>query len=105
MPKQKFLLVFLACLAACQQKAPAEPPITIVDVPANAGQSGALSGGAPAPARAAPKADVLKGTDWPAVALASGQAWISCESGPVEKEPVKTNPGATDPAEAEEGQP
>ena len=86
MSKQRFLFVLVACLTACQQKAPVAPPVTIVDVPANAGQSGALSGGSPTPAPVASKADVLKGTDWPAVELTSGQAAISCEPDPVEAE-------------------
>lgn len=86
MSKQRFLFVFVAffaCIAGCQQKAPAPAPATIVDVPASAGQSGALSGGSPTPVPAVPKADVLKGTDWPVVELTSGQAAISCESDPV----------------------
>lgn len=83
MSKQWFLFALVACLTACQQKAPVAPPITIVDVPASAGQSGALSGGSPTPAPVASKADVLKGTHWPAVELTSGEAAISCESNPI----------------------
>jgi hypothetical protein len=88
--KQIFLFVLVACIAACQPKAPVEVPATIIDVPANSGQGGALSGGAPIPVPMPPKTDVLKGKDWPAVALTSGQASLSCES---------------DPASAGEGQP
>ena len=79
MPKQSlFLFVLVACLGGCQQKAPVEAPAIIVDAPANNGESGALSGG-PSTAPVEPKADVLEGTDWPKVELASGKALISCD--------------------------
>lgn len=77
---KRFLFVLAVCLTACQQKTPVQAPVRIVDVPASAGQGGALSGGSPVPAPVARKTDVLKGTDWPAVELASGEAWVSCES-------------------------
>jgi len=80
----KFLIVLAVCLTACQQKTPVQTPVTIVDVPAGAGQGGALSGGSPAPAPVARKADVSSGTDWPAVELTSGRAWIGCDSVPAE---------------------
>jgi ATP-dependent protease ClpP protease subunit len=99
---KKFLFVLAVCLAACQQKAPVQVPATIVDVPANAGQGGALSGGSPAPVPVARKADGLKGTDWPPVVLTSGEASISCESDPVEvKGPIQ----AESSMEARGGQP
>ncbi len=99
---KRFLFVLAVCLTACQQKAPVQVPATIVDVPANAGQGGALSGGSPVPAPAARKTDVLKGTDWPGVELTSGGASISCESDPVEgKGPIEEK----GPIEARDGQP
>ena len=78
MPKQIFLFVLIACLSACQQTAPVEAPATIIDIPENTGQGGALSGGS-TPAPAAPKTNVLEGTDWPRVELASGEAFVSCD--------------------------
>lgn len=78
MPKQLFLFVLVACLGACQQKTPAEAPATIIDMPANTEQGGALSGGS-VPPPVAPKTDALKGTDWPKVELASGEAFVSCD--------------------------
>jgi ATP-dependent protease ClpP protease subunit len=87
---KRFLFVLAVCLTACQQKTPVQAPVRIVDVPASAGQGGALSGGSPAPAPVARKTDVLKGTDWPAVELTSGEASISCESVPIEaKGPIR----------------
>ncbi|MGH8062196.1 MAG: hypothetical protein ACREO7_09300 [Pseudoxanthomonas sp.] len=79
MPKHLFLFVLVACLGACQQKTPAEAPATIIDMPANTEQGGALSGGSTPPPVAAPKTDVLEGTDWPKVELASGEAFVSCD--------------------------
>ena len=79
MPKQLFLFVLVACLGACQQKAPVETPATIIDMPANTEQGGALSGGSTPPPVAAPKTDALKGTDWPKVVLGSGEAFVSCD--------------------------
>ena len=74
--KQVFPAVLCIALAACQQETPVETPSAVIDVPANAGEGGALSGG---PVRAAqPKADVLEGTDWPKAEVSSGQAFISC---------------------------
>ena len=91
---KRFLFVLAVCLTACQQKAPVQVPATIVDVPANAGQGGALSGGSPAPAPVARKTDVLKDTDWPDVELTSGEASISCQSDPVEeKGPIEADGG------------
>lgn len=105
---KRFLLVLAVCLTACQQKAPVQAPATIVDVPANAGQGGALSGGSLVPAPVARKSDVLKGTDWPAVELTSGEAWVGCESDPVEaKGPIerKDQSEANDRIEEENDRP
>lgn len=79
MPKHLFPFILVACLGACQQKAPAEAPATIIDMPANTEQGGALSGGSTLPSTAAPKTDVLEGTDWPKAELASGEAFVSCD--------------------------
>lgn len=99
---KRFLIVLAVCLTACQQKTPVQAPVRIVDVPASAGQGGALSGGSPAPAPVARKTDVLKGTDWPAVELASGQASISCDSAPVEaKGPIKEKDQVEENGQAE----
>lgn len=105
---KRFLFVLAVCLTACQQKTPVQAPVRIVDVPASAGQGGALSGGSPVPAPVARKTDVLKGTDWPAVELASGQASINCDSVPVEaKGPIKEKDQVEEngQAEAKSGQP
>ena len=75
--KQGFLIALCLSLAACQQKAPVEPPAVVIDVPANGEEGGALSGGSPPPAP--PKADTLDGTDWPEAEVTSGEAFISCE--------------------------
>lgn len=104
----RFLIVLAVGLAACQQKTPVQAPVTIVDVPASAGQGGALSGGSPVPAPVARKADVLKGTDWPAVELASGRAWISCDPIPTEDTGLtagKDQVQASGQIETGEGQP
>lgn len=99
---KKFVFVLAVCLTACQQKAPVQAPATIVDVPANAEQGGALSGGSPTSAPVARKTDVLKGTDWPAAELISGEASISCESDPIEgKDPIEER----GPIEAKDGRP
>ncbi|HEY5970486.1 MAG TPA: hypothetical protein VIT22_00700 [Pseudoxanthomonas sp.] len=85
--KQGFLISLCLFLAACQQKAPVEQPAIVIDVPVNAEEGGALSGGPPPPAR--PKADSLDGTDWPRAEVASGEASISCEAnGAEDKEAV-----------------
>ncbi len=82
--KQGFLAALCLCIAACQQKQPVQAAATIVDVPASAEQGGALSGGPVVPAPPAPKTDVLQGTEWPTVALTSGEASIDCQSDAVE---------------------
>lgn len=81
MSKQIFLfllIVLIACLSACQQKTPIETPATIIDMPANNEQGGALSGGS-VTAPMTPRPDVLEGTRWPAVQVTSGHAYISCD--------------------------
>ena len=78
MPKHLFLFVLVACLGACQQKTPVEAPATIIDMPANNEQGGALSGGS-VTALMTPRPDVLEGTRWPVVQVTSGQAYISCD--------------------------
>ena len=85
MPKKIFLFVLIACLSACQQKAPVEAPVTIIDMPANTEQGGALSGGSTPPPVVVPKTDELKGTDWPKAELVSGQAFVSCDLDYVDK--------------------
>lgn len=80
MPKQIVLFLLfalIACLSACQRKAPPEPSATIVDLPANTDESGALSGGSVA-APMTPRPDALEGTRWPAAQVTSGEAFISC---------------------------
>ncbi len=74
--KPALLMMFLVSLAACKGETPVAPVKTVVDVPANADEGGALSGGSPPPAP--PKADVLEGTDWPKAELVSGEAFVSC---------------------------
>jgi membrane-bound ClpP family serine protease len=75
--KQGLLAALCFCIAACQKQAPVEAPQTIIDLPANAEQAGALSGGEKLPVPS--KADVLKGNDWPKAEVASGDAFISCQ--------------------------
>jgi hypothetical protein len=78
-PMRKAWLLIGVCLAlaACRQPAPVQEPQIVVDAPANGGEGGALSGGQPAPAT--PKPDLLKGTEWPAAELVSGEAIVSCD--------------------------
>ena len=78
MSKHLFLFVLIACLGACQRKAPVEAPATIIDIPANTEQGGALSGG-PATAPMTPRPDMLEGTRWPVAEVTSGQAHVSCD--------------------------
>lgn len=75
--KKVFLVGLCVAVSACQQDAPEQAVTTIVDVPANTDQGGALSGGTPSPP-APVKADSLEGTDWPQAELVSGQAFVSC---------------------------
>ena len=73
--------LLLACLplAACQQQAPVEPvPAAPRTVAANNGEdSGAVSSDV-SPDKAT-RADLLKGTQWPALQLISGKAWVDCD--------------------------
>ena len=71
------LTVFCVALVACERSVPVEVPKTIIDVPANASEGGALSGGVPPPASR--RADVLEGTDWPQASLTSGEASVRCD--------------------------
>ena len=74
----KALLTMLcAGLMACERSVPVEAPKTIIDLPANTGEGGALSGGVPTPAPR--RANVLEGTDWPEATLTSGEASIRCD--------------------------
>ena len=76
----KALLTMLCIgLVACERSAPVEVPKTIIDMPANTGEGGALSGGVPPPAPQRADVDVLEGTDWPEAALTSGEAAIRCD--------------------------
>jgi len=82
LPSQRFVLpcLAIACLllAACRQQAPAPvpaPPKTVVA--SGSEDAGAVSSDAK-PARAT-QAELLKGTDWPALRLLSGDAWIDCD--------------------------
>lgn len=71
--------MLLLPLAACQQPAPAAPlakPRTVAAV--NGEDSGALSSDA-RPDRLTVKANVLKGTNWPALRLTSGVASVHCD--------------------------
>ena len=81
MSKPLFLFVLVACLSACQQKAPVEEPATIIDMPVSTEQGGALSGG-PATAPMTPRPDLLEGTRWPVAEVTSGQAHVSCDLDP-----------------------
>lgn len=74
-------LLTLSCVAfvACERSVPVEAPKTIIDVPANTGEGGALSGGVPPPAPRRADVDVLQGTDWPKATLTSGEASIRCD--------------------------
>ncbi|MDN5781578.1 MAG: hypothetical protein L0H23_06080, partial [Luteimonas sp.] len=82
LPSQRLLLpcLAIACLlpAACRQQAPApvpEPPKTVVA--SGSEDAGAVSSDAK-PASVT-QAELLKGTDWPALRLVSGDAWIDCD--------------------------
>lgn len=82
LPSQRFLLpcLAIACLlpAACRQQAPAPvpaPPKTVVA--SGSEDAGAVSSDAK-PAGVT-QAELLKGTDWPALRLVSGEAWIDCD--------------------------
>lgn len=76
----KVLMAMLcAALVACQRSVPVEAPVTIIDVPANTGEGGALSGGVPPAAPRRADVDVLAGTDWPKATLTSGEASIRCD--------------------------
>ena len=75
-PTRNLLLLLCLAMAACQREAPVEAPSTIVDMPATTEQGGAISGGAvPSPT---PKPSSLEGTQWPAMELTSGEAWVNC---------------------------
>jgi hypothetical protein len=79
---QRWLLPCLAaaCLlpAACQQQAPEPVPAAPRTVVASSSEdAGAVSSDA-TPARVT-QAELLKGTDWPALRLVSGDAWIDCD--------------------------
>lgn len=71
----------IACLlpVACRQQAPApveEPPKTVVA--SGSEDAGAVSSDA---RPAVPtQAEVLEGTDWPALRLVSGDAWVDCDA-------------------------
>ena len=75
--------LLVVALVACERSEPVEAPKTIIDVSANTGEGGALSGGVPPPAPR--RADVLEGTDWPEATLMSGEASIRCD---VDHDPV-----------------
>jgi membrane-bound ClpP family serine protease len=76
----KLLLAMLcAALVACERSVPVEAPATIIDVPVNTGEGGALSGGVPPPTPRRVDIDVLAGTDWPKATLTSGEASIRCD--------------------------
>ncbi|NDK39350.1 hypothetical protein DT603_10900 [Pseudoxanthomonas gei] len=84
-----FKPVILAALclgmAACRPAAPVQPVDTIVDLPSNGDQAGALSGGPPP---AAPvKAATLESGNWPVVEVSSGEAFVSCAAEPEEGDP------------------
>lgn len=80
MHKPWLLIGLCAALMACSKAPPVQEPQMVVDAPANGGDGGALSGGQPAPAAAKP--DLLKGTEWPAAELTSGEAFVSCDYHP-----------------------
>ena len=71
-------LPLLLCLvvAACQQPVPSAADKAIVDMPATTEVGGAISGAVPV--SPTPKSDSLEGTQWPAMELDSGEAWINC---------------------------
>ena len=79
---QRWLLPCLAaaCLlpAACRQQAPEPVPAAPKTVVASSSEdAGAVSSDA-TPARVT-QAELLKGIDWPALRLVSGDAWIDCD--------------------------
>src|SRR3546814_6833334 len=74
----EFRRVLFRSPAGCRQQAPApvEPPPKTV-VASGSEDAGAVSSDAKP---AVPtQAEVLKGTDWPALRLVSGDAWIDCD--------------------------
>ena len=78
--KQAILVALCLGMAACQQAPPVQAVETIVDLPSNGDQAGALSGGA---APSAPvKAATLESGNWPAVQVSSGDAFVSCAAEP-----------------------
>lgn len=76
MSKQAILAALCICMAACAKQPPVEPVETIIDLPNNVEQAGALSGGAAPPAP--PRAGVLEGNEWPQAEVVSGKAFVSC---------------------------
>lgn len=95
-----FIALCLVLLLACRPQAPVQEPRTVIDVPANGQEGGALSGGAEAPA--VQETDYLAGTQWPAAELVSGEASLSCGQAPaIEPGAIETQaiePAGLDPA-------
>lgn len=77
LPKSWLLLILCFVLPACQQENSTEETAIVIDSPANGIEGGALSGRPAEPAP--PRVATLEGSDWPAVDLVSGQAFIDCE--------------------------
>jgi len=74
---QSWLLLLLCfVLPACRQERPAVETETVVDAPALAIESGALSGGPVKPVP--PRVTTLEGSDWSVMDLASGDAFVDC---------------------------
>jgi ATP-dependent protease ClpP protease subunit len=102
LPSQRCLLpcLAIACLlpAACRQQAPAPvpaPPKTVVA--SGSEDAGAVSSDAK-PATLT-QAELLKGTDWPALRLLSGDAWLDCDqAGAPPPGTVAIVPGPVPPA-------
>ena len=103
-PQRALPWLVLACLlpTACQRLGPAEPvaatPKTVAA--SNGEDSGAVSSDL-TPTQAT-TADLLKGTQWPALSLASGNAWVDCnvDAGTT----MAANQGASDAASEAAGQ-